>query len=208
MDGYKTIKRETFAEFTEQKSKFIGYISPAQTEEMAVEFINKIKKKHSNATHNVYAYLLREGQKQRYTDDNEPQGTAGIPVLEVMLHSKLTDCVIVVTRYFGGVLLGTGGLVRAYTNSAKMAVERGEVVTMALCGLSKVICDYKQYSIIENLLLEQNAIITDSVFLDKVEINFYIPLKDIDLFNKKLMEITSGSVEIQLIDEKYMPIEK
>ena len=113
MESYRTVKQETSAEFIEKRSKFIGYIKPVQTEEEAIAFIQSIKSKHWDATHNVYAYSLREGQTRRYSDDGEPQGTAGIPTLDVLQKADITDAVVVVTRYFGGILLGGGGLVIA-----------------------------------------------------------------------------------------------
>ena len=111
--GYKTIRGFGTDEFVERKSRFIGSIQPVSTEEEAVAFIQSVKERHREANHNVYAYVLREGQIRRYSDDGEPQGTGGVPVLEVLLKEGLVDCCVVVTRYFGGVLLGAGGLVRA-----------------------------------------------------------------------------------------------
>ena len=105
---YRTVGKAANDEFVEKKSRFIGYIKPVTTQDEAVAFINEIKSKHWDATHNVYAYVLRDGQIRRYSDDGEPQGTAGIPVLDVLLKEELTDCVVVATRYFGGTLLGTG----------------------------------------------------------------------------------------------------
>ena len=103
---YKTISSQSSAEFIEKRSRFIGYIKPVTTKEQATDFINEIRSKHWDATHNVYAYVLRDGQTRRYSDVGEPQGTAGIPVLDVLLKEELTDCVVVATRYFGGILLG------------------------------------------------------------------------------------------------------
>ena len=116
-DGYTTLKDIGEASFTEKKSEFIGSAMPVQTEEEALEFIAEIKKKHSTARHNVYAYVVRENNIIRFTEDGEPKGTAGSMVLEVLKKSDITDAVIVVTRYFGGILLGTGGLARAYTKA-------------------------------------------------------------------------------------------
>ena len=120
--NYKTVKFNTKDEFVEKRSRFIGYCKPVTTEQEAIDFINKIKKDHWDATHNVYAYSLREGQIKRYSDDGEPSGTAGMPALDVILKNDVVDVVVVVTRYFGGVLLGTGGLVRAYAKGCKVAL--------------------------------------------------------------------------------------
>ena len=130
MSEYKTVTMDTSDEFVEKRSRFIGYIRPVKTEEEAIAFINQIKSKHWDATHNVYAYCLREGQVKRYSDDGEPQGTAGIPTLDVLLKSEVTDVVVVTTRYFGGILLGGGGLVRAYSHAASLALAKAQVVTM------------------------------------------------------------------------------
>ena len=118
MQEYQTLTREAQYEFTEKRSRFIGYARPVTTEQEALDFIAAIRSKHWDAKHNVYAYRLREGHISRYSDDGEPSGTAGIPVLSVLQKGDLTDCVIVVTRYFGGILLGGGGLVRAYSHAA------------------------------------------------------------------------------------------
>ena len=133
MKEYRTVSQEAKEEFTEKRSRFIGWIKPVKTEEEAIEYINAIKSQHWDAKHNVYAYSLREGQISRYSDDGEPQGTAGVPVLEVLTHSGVTDAVIVVTRYFGGILLGTGGLVRAYSHAASIALKSAGVVIMRPC---------------------------------------------------------------------------
>ena len=136
-DAYRTVRHRASAEFIERKSRFIGHICPVQTQEEAVAFIQEQKSKYWDATHNVYAYVLREGQTRRYSDDGEPQGTAGIPVLDVLLKEELTDCVVVATRYFGGILLGTGGLVRAYGHTSKIAVDAGGIVTIpSVCALN------------------------------------------------------------------------
>jgi len=135
MNEYRTIKYEADDSFVERRSRFIGYAKPVTTNEEAVAFINEIKAKHWDATHNVYAYVLRDGQIRRYSDDGEPQGTAGIPVLDVLLKENLTDLVVVVTRYFGGVLLGAGGLVRAYSHGAKIAVVAAKMINMTLAAL-------------------------------------------------------------------------
>ena len=122
---YRTIRAAASAEFVEKRSRFIGYISPVTTQEDAAAFIDSIRSKHWDATHNVPAYIIREGNICRFSDDGEPQGTAGMPALNVLQKEGLTDCVLVVTRYFGGILLGGGGLVRAYSHAAKIAVDAG-----------------------------------------------------------------------------------
>ena len=141
MAVYKTVELESSDEFIEQRSKFIGYVKPVQTEQQALDFINEKRQKHWDATHNVYAYVLREGNIQRYSDDGEPHGTAGVPTLDVIIKSGVTDVVVVVTRYFGGILLGAGGLVRAYTKGAKIALDAGNIITMESCYTAVLQCD-------------------------------------------------------------------
>lgn len=191
---YKTIDREASSEFTEKRSRFIGYIKPVTTKDEAVDFINSIKSKHWDATHNVYAYVLRDGQTRRYSDDGEPQGTAGIPVLDVLLKENITDCVVVATRYFGGILLGGGGLVRAYSHTAKIAVDAGKIVTMRLCSVMKTECDYNFYGRINALIPEFSGVIDDTEFAENVTVKFRIPQEKEGEFQKKLTDAGFGKV--------------
>lgn len=200
---YRTIKEQSSDEFIEKKSRFIGYIKPVKTQDEAVAFINEIKSKHWDATHNVYAYVLREGQIRRYSDDGEPQGTAGIPVLDVLLKENLTDCVVVATRYFGGTLLGTGGLVRAYSHTAKIAVEAGKVITMKLCKILQVACDYNFYGRLNSLIPESGGVIDDTDFADNVTVTFKIPVDDVQNFDAKLTDLSFGKFKTTQIGEIF-----
>ena len=130
MEDYRTIRGTAIGEYEEKKSRFIAQLSFADSEEKAVAFLEQVRAANRTARHNVYAYRLREGSRERYSDDGEPAKTAGTPALEVLQHSGLTDLIVVITRYFGGVLLGTGGLVRAYTTATSRALEAAEVVTV------------------------------------------------------------------------------
>ena len=145
MAQYKTVLQEAQDDFVEKRSRFIGYARPVSTEAEALAFIAEKKSKHWDASHNVYAYILRDGGVMRYSDDGEPQGTAGIPVLDVLQKSGVTDVVVVATRYFGGILLGGGGLVRAYSHTASIALQAAGIVTMRECLMLEVLCDYGQY---------------------------------------------------------------
>ena len=145
MTEYRTVEFEADDYFIEKKSRFIGYVKPVKTVDEAVDFINSIKSKHWDATHNVYAYVLRENNVQRYSDDGEPSGTAGVPMLDVLLKEHLVDVCVVGTRYFGGTMLGAGGLVRAYSHTSKIAVEAGNIITMAQCAVMEVCVDYSFY---------------------------------------------------------------
>lgn len=200
---YRTISKSASDEFVEKKSRFIGYIKPVTTQDEAVAFINEIKSRHWDATHNVYAYVLREGQTRRYSDDGEPQGTAGIPVLDVLLKEELTDCVVVATRYFGGTLLGTGGLVRAYSHTAKIAVEAGEIITMKLCKVLRVCCDYNFYGRLNSLIPELGGIIEDTDFADTVTVTFKMPVDDVVEFDKKLVDLSFGKFKSEEIGEEF-----
>ena len=132
---YKTVKKGAYDEFVEKKSRFIGYVKPVTTEDEAIEFVNAVRKKHSDATHNCYAYIVRENNIMRYSDDGEPAGTAGMPILDVLRKEDLTDVCVVVTRYFGGTLLGTGGLVRAYTKGAQVGLDAAERIEKLFCNI-------------------------------------------------------------------------
>lgn len=200
---YKTVKAYASDEFVEKRSRFIGYCKPVKTEDEAVEFINKFKKEHWDATHNCYAYSLREGQIKRYSDDGEPQGTAGMPMLDVIVKSGVTDVVVVVTRYFGGVLLGTGGLVRAYSQGTKIALEAAKIIKMELCSQCSVSCSYNQYGKVNTLIMENGGVIDDSQFADNVTLLFHMPTDLVAQLEKNLADATCGEVEVEISNEKY-----
>ncbi len=206
MPGYKTIEKSAQAEFTVKRSRFIGYISPVKTQQEATDFIAAIRSKHWDATHNVYAYILREGQSQRYSDDGEPQGTAGIPTLDVLQKEGLTDCACVVTRYFGGILLGGGGLVRAYSHSAKLAVDAGGIIAMALCGVYSLKCDYGFYGRLDPLIHEHGGTVENTDFSDSVEVTFSLPTEIEESFSAKLFDSSFGKYKIEKMCEKFLKI--
>lgn len=192
MQEYKTVEKEASDFFIEKKSKFIGYAKPVKTQEDALEFISKIKSKHWDATHNVYAYVLRENNIQRYSDDGEPSGTAGVPVLDVMLKESLVDVCVVATRYFGGTLLGAGGLVRAYSHTSKIALEAAGIITMAQCSIMSAEVDYSFYDRLNILLSDFSAVILDTSFSDKVCVEFSVKENIVDLLNAKLIDVSNG----------------
>ena len=200
---YKTVQKEGHSEFTEKRSRFIGYCKPVTTEQEAVDFINSKRSEHWNATHNVYAYSLREGNIKRYSDDGEPSGTAGMPVLDVITKNEIYDVCIVVTRYFGGVLLGTGGLVRAYSQGAKVALEAGNVVMMQSCLICQTRCSYNQYGKVSSLIMEIGAEVDDTVYEADVLIKFHIKPELLDKLNKQLADATSGEIQAVSDSEKY-----
>jgi uncharacterized YigZ family protein len=200
---YTTLKQEAKAEFIEKRSRFIGYCKPVSSEEEALAFISAIKSKHWDASHNVYAYSLREGQTFRFSDDGEPQGTAGIPVLDVLRKGGITDAVIVVTRYFGGIMLGAGGLVRAYSHGAAIAVAEGHPVNMLLCALCTLTCDYNQYGRLQALIPQCGGAIENAEFEADIELNFHMQEADFPRFKKELAEATNGSVEFKATGERF-----
>ena len=193
-EGYCTLHDAAQDEFTEKRSRFIGYAAPVTTEEEALAFINTIKKQHWDAKHNVYAYVLRDGQIRRYSDDGEPQGTAGIPVLDVLIKRGIVDAVLVVTRYFGGILLGGGGLVRAYGHAASIAVNAAGVEERVLCHDVEVSCDYAQYGRVQPLVLAHGGVIEQTLYEDNVTIEFYIRRPDLAPLEKEITDATAGTV--------------
>jgi len=168
MEDYKTVLNNAEAEMIERKSRFIGYCRPVRSQDEAVQFINEIRAMHRQATHNVYAYVLREDNIMRYSDDGEPAGTAGVPVLEVIKKEGLTDICVVVTRYFGGILLGAGGLVRAYGKSAKLGIDAAERIEKIYCKLYLIRCDYSTYGKLEYAINTKGYILKDCVFENDV----------------------------------------
>ncbi len=202
--GYRTVAGEAQAEFVERRSRFIGRIWPVRSEQEALAVIAAVKKEHWDATHNVYAYLLRDGQVKRYSDDGEPQGTAGIPVLEVLQKNGVTDCVCVVTRYFGGVLLGAGGLVRAYAHGAALAVREAGVVEMVPCAVGLVRCDYSQYGRIGPLLEAQGALLRDTAFTDVVTLTAAVPEDRLASLEAALTEASAGTLRFEKMTETHV----
>ncbi|MDD5952761.1 MAG: YigZ family protein [Oscillospiraceae bacterium] len=205
-EAYKTVGQQACDAFTEKRSRFIGYIQPVQTEEEALSFIQSIKSKHWDAKHNVYAYCLREGQIKRYSDDGEPQGTAGIPTLDVLLKTGVTDVAVVVTRYFGGILLGGGGLVRAYSHAARLAVEKAGVITMAVCKLCTLTCDYNQYGRVAALIPECGGFLDDSDFGEAVSLSFHMAEEALPAFEAQLADATCGSVSVRIDGERFFQL--
>lgn len=203
MQEYKTVEKEASDFFIEKKSKFIGYAKPVKTQEEAVEFISKIKSKHWDATHNVYAYVLRENNIQRYSDDGEPSGTAGVPVLDVMLKESLVDVCVVATRYFGGTLLGAGGLVRAYSHTSKIALEAAGIITMAQCCVMSAEVDYSFYDRLNILLSDFSAVILNTSFSDKVCVEFSVKENIVDSLIAKLIDVSNGKYALKFLRSEF-----
>lgn len=203
MEEYITIKEQACDEFIERRSRFIGHIRPVTTEEQAIAFITELRTKYWDATHNVYAYILREGSVRRYSDDGEPQGTAGIPVLDVLQKENLTDVAVVVTRYFGGILLGGGGLVRAYSHGAKLAVDAAQRVVMSWAAELAMEFGYDLYGKISYILPKYNAQTLESDFGAQVRLRILLKDCDVHKFEKELAELTAAQVVPQVTGRYY-----
>ncbi len=208
MTPYRTIEKAAVDEFTEKRSRFIGAIQPVTTEEEAQAFIRARSKEYWDARHNVYAYILDGGSLCRFSDDGEPQGTAGIPVLDVLRKEGLTDCAVVVTRYFGGILLGGGGLVRAYSHAAKLAVDAGGIVTMRPCTTGEIICDYAQYGWVPALLAQAGGTVTDTAFTDNVAVSFSLPEEALGGMQAALTERSAGQLTAQVTGTVMLPFKE
>lgn len=200
---YTTLRQRGSAEFEERKSVFIGHAVRVTSEDEAKAFVASIKKEYSDARHNCWAYSLKEGNIARYSDDGEPQGTAGLPILSVIKGSGAVDAAVVVTRYFGGILLGTGGLVRAYTEGAKLAIAEAEVVTYECYTELTVTASYSDYQKLAYELPRHGAK-TDSVdFGASVTVNIAVKRTVLDELTKKISELGAGRIGITVTGERF-----
>jgi len=189
-------------EFYEKKSRFIGRLWPVETEEEALEKIQAMKKQHYDATHNCWAYIIRDGAV-RFSDDGEPGGTAGMPMLQVLQREGLYNVVCVVTRYFGGILLGAGGLVRAYTKGAKIAVDAAGKSMKRVWAVVYLPCPYTFYERVKLLVAEFGGIIRETEFGAEVELELLFPEANVEPFFAKLTDMTSGTVEGMETGQEY-----
>ena len=195
---YKTISERCEARFVEKKSEFIGYLSPVKTEEEAVAFINEIRAMHRKATHNCYAYILRENSTARHSDDGEPSGTAGVPIYEVLRKEELCDVACVVTRYFGGIMLGAGGLVRAYTRGAKDAVDAAKIKVMAEAAKAEITVDYSLYGRLPQIFAEFDARTESEDFADTVKVTVFVRWELAEKLKEKLIDSCNGKVVVDI----------
>jgi len=191
-------------QFEEKKSIFVGHAIRVCNENDARDFINKIKSENKEARHNVYAYVLGENLGiQRYSDDGEPQGTAGIPVLDVIKKIGVTDVVVVVTRYFGGILLGKGGLARAYSKAASTAIKEGGVVERVMGEPLKILMDYDSLGKLQYLFEQNSWYIEGTIYTDKVEVEMFCELTNIQLVSEKINETLNGRCVISEGDSNF-----
>ncbi len=207
MESYITVEKKASAEYVEKRSRFIANVFPVSAESEATEIIARLKKEYWDARHNVYAYIIKEGNICRYTDDGEPSGTAGVPVLDVMKKQGIVDCLVVVTRYFGGVLLGTGGLVRAYSTAAIDGLREAHVITMKPCSLCEIVCDYGDYDTLLRRIGESGGDIKDTDFTDKITVRFAMEEGLVEGFNLKLTESFSGRLSLSVTGTVFANIE-
>lgn len=194
---YKTIDAGGIGEVVEKKSRFISYVEPVETEAQALAFIEKIKKKHYDARHNCFAFSVGTDMPLlRFSDDGEPQGTAGKPILEVITGADITNAVIVVTRYFGGTLLGTGGLVRAYTDSARDGLSRCRIVTKKQVMEALLTCDYTDLGKLQYLFASENIPVKDIQYAEQAALTVQIPADRLDSTDKLVTEATAARVKL------------
>ena len=202
-DGWLTLQTTASASLTERKSEFIATAAPVHTEEEALAFVASMRKRYADARHNVYAYLLREGNTSRFSDDGEPHGTAGLPILDVLRGEGLTDVAVVVTRYFGGILLGTGGLVRAYSQSARLAIDaagRAQIVPLCVFTLRVSYADLRR---VESLLASFPLSRLDAVYTEDVLLSLAIREEGYDLLAAALSERTNGRAILSVLETRY-----
>ena len=206
MEDYRTIAGRSTAEVEEKHSRFIALAAFADSEEKALAVLEEVRAAHRTARHNVYAYVLRQGARTRYSDDGEPAKTAGLPVLEAIRHAGLTDCIVVVTRYFGGILLGTGGLVRAYTASAAAALAAAKVVTVRACVRLTVSVDYALYERAVQLLQGAGGRLDEPVFADRVTLTALLPAGAEEPLLPAFAQPSRGAAAPQITPPFYAPL--
>ena len=206
MEPYKTIDGTAHAEYEEKKSRFIGQVAHVETEDEAVAFLNGVRAANPMARHNVYAYVLREGNRVRYSDDGEPARTSGLPTLSVTEHAGLKDVICVTTRYFGGTLLGTGGLVRAYTKAAQDAFAAARIVEFAECVDLMVSVDYPLYDQLSHWLGLQGIQVLSTDFGADVTVEVRVLAAEADAVQAALVELTHGQAELLAGEPDYRPL--
>ena len=207
MQSYKTVKQYGEGEIEEKKSRFLGKVKPVETEEEALAFIESIKKQYWDARHNCYAFVIGEHSESiRCSDDGEPSGTAGKPMLEVLQNNGLKNVVAVVTRYFGGTLLGTGGLVRAYTQATQAALEEAQVATMTLMSVLTIRTDYNAIGKIKYMFAQADTLVMREEYGVDVAVTIAVPLSEKESMQKKIIEATNGKAEIEEKEQIFMAV--
>ncbi len=203
---YKTVAASGEALLVEKKSKFITHVRPVSSEDEALEFLREMRAEYSDATHNVYAYVIDENNIFRYSDDGEPGGTAGMPVLDTIRKEGLVDVAAVVTRYFGGTLLGTGGLVHAYGAACRMGLENAGIVTRILCNLVSLNVDYTLVGKVQYKIASEEYILEDTAYGNEVEFKLCLKNEELEKFEKDMAELTCGRAIIKYSGKKYIDL--
>lgn len=206
MESYITVSGESVGEYSEKRSRFIATLRHTETEEQAAAFLAEMRSKYWDARHNCYAYSMSNGALKRFSDDGEPHGTAGKPILDIIDGSGLTDITVVVTRYFGGVLLGTGGLVRAYSAAAREAVAAAERVKMTPCTVYKARCGYSELERLTKLITDSGGRVENTVYAADVELEFYLEDSACDSFLLKLKEAFAARISALETDKKMLGV--
>ena len=198
MDAYHTVYRGGLGEIVEKKSRFIAEVFPVTSEEEAMQYLEEARKRYWDARHHCWAYVLgRNPSAERMSDDGEPAGTAGKPILEVIRGRQITDVLVIVTRYFGGTLLGTGGLVRAYTASAAEGLKHSEIITRFHGFKLRIAADYTSLGKIQYLLAQRKICILESVYTDRVELIVLVPDEEEGALFKEIMDGTNGQAVLE-----------
>lgn len=201
---YRTVFEPARDEMVEKKSRFIGSVRPVTTEQKAVDFINSCRAEFRDATHNVYAYIVQENNISRYSDDGEPSGTAGVPVLEVLNKEGLTDVAVVVTRYFGGTLLGAGGLVRAYGKTAKLGVDKAKITEKIYCHRLSIQTPYDLLGKVRYLIETGDYILGEIEYTDSVTVTAFVKYDLLNRFLQEMKEATNAAVTPEITGEMYI----
>ena len=194
------------AELVEKRSRFIGQVKPVETEEEARAFVEQVKKKHYDARHNCWCYRLRDGGVERYSDDGEPQGTAGQPMLNVFQREEVTNVGGVVTRYFGGVLLGAGGLVRAYTQSAKDALDAAGISVVRRWVAAAVPCPYSFFDRVKLEVEAHGGVLGEIEYAADVTVHALLPEEQVEVFSARMTELTAGGTAVQILGEAFRAV--
>ena len=208
MEGYITVERYASFKYEDRKSLFIGEAMPVSTEDEALRFLDAVRKKYPDANHHVYAYVIRDNSIMRFSDDREPQGTAGMPVLDAIRKRNCTNVAVVVTRYFGGTLLGTGGLVRAYTASAVGALESAGIICYNVFSEINITASYSDYQKFGSVLAECEFNIENTRYTDCVTVSGKILSENVASLIAKLTQVSSGRMKHEIIGEKFDFIKK
>ncbi len=206
MSGHRVPSGFGEAEYTEKRSRFIGHVWHVESEQQALEHITQTREKYWDATHNVYAYILREGNIMRYTDDGEPSGTSGVPVLNVFRSGGITDVCCVVTRYFGGIKLGTGGLARAYPAAAKLALEAAGVSLLQIWADLRIVCSYAQYERVSKQITLSGGMALGADFGGEVILTAAVPEEETEKLIAAVIDLTAGAVAPEVTGSSFRAV--